>query len=211
MRGIGILLAAGLLLSPVVAQAQPQPGAFSADTSRIEPGPPPGAKPLRRDQFDEVVAKLFAAGDGNRDGTITLAEFNAAIAARRERAIRERFAEIDGDRNQALSYAEFSHWQNAMGSTVLADGVAAGGGALVAEEITIGFGDGDRDRIAERVIEPLTATALVEANEDYDSGVSLAELVAWEGRAFARFDDNSDNFVTFAELEMYRPEAPGGN
>lgn len=209
MRGIGILLAVTLLSAPA-AQAQ-NPAAFSADTSRIEPGPPPGAKPLRRDQFDEVVARLFAAGDGNRDGTITLAEFNAAIAARRERAIRERFAAIDGDRNQALSYAEFSQWQNAMGSTVLADGVAAGGGALVAEEITIGFGDGDRDQIAERVIEPLTATALVEANEDYDSGVSLAELVAWEGRAFARFDDNSDNFVTFAELEMYRPGAPGGN
>lgn len=210
MRRIGVLLAATLLVSPPSAQAQ-NPAAFSPDTSRITPGPPPGAKPLRRDRFDEAVGKLFAAGDSNSDGTITLAEFNAVVAATRERAIRERFAAIDGDRNQSLSFAEFAQWQHTMGSTVLSEGAEAGGGALVAEEIRISFGRGDEDELTEGVIEPLTATALVEANEDYDGGVSLPELIAWEGKAFASADQNSDSFVTFTELDVYRRGVPAGD
>lgn len=210
MGRIGVLLATALLLLPLPAQAQ-NPAAFSADTSRIEPGPPPGAKPLPRDKFDEAVAKLFAAGDSNDDGTITLAEFNATVAANRDRAIRDRFAAIDGDRNQSLSLAEFGEWQRRMGSTVLADGIDAAGGALVAEEIRIDFGRGDDDQLIERVIQPLTATALVEANEDYSAGVTLAELIAWEGKAFARLDQNGDTFVTYTELDTYRRGGAGGD
>jgi len=203
MRGIASLLAALMLLSPQAAAAQST--SFDADTSRITPGPPPGTKPLTRARFDDSVARLFAAGDSNRDGTITLAEFNAIVGAARDRAIGERFAAIDSNRDKALSLAEFAEWQRRMGSTVLADGSAAGGGGLVAEEIMIDFGRGDDDVLIERVIEPLTATALVEANEDYSSGVTLAELVAWEARAFDRADENDDNFVTVGEIDARKP------
>lgn len=198
MRRIGILLGAALLVSPLAAPAQTE--TYGADISRIEPGKPRGAKPLSREKFDEAVGKLFAAGDGNRDGTITLDEFNAAVAAGRERAIRDRFAAIDGNRDQSLSLAEFAEWQRRLGSTVLVDGPESGGGALVAEEIRIDFGRGDDDRIAQRVVRPLTATALVEANTDYDAGVTLAELVAWQSQHFAAADLNNDGFVVDGEL-----------
>jgi hypothetical protein len=205
MRRIGAILAAALLFSPLAAQAQDSVGSYGADASRIQRGRDPGAKPLRRDKYDEAVGKLFNAGDSNRDGTITLAEFNATVSAGRERAIRDRFATIDSDRDDTLSLAEFAEWQRRLGSTVLVDGPEAGGGALVAEEIRIGFGRGDENELIERVIAPLTATALVEANGDYDAGVSLAELVAWEGQAFEKADDNGDGFVTFDELAFNRP------
>lgn len=200
MRRIGIALAAAaLLVSPAAVQAQ-STGVYAADLSRIEPGKPPGSKPLSREKFDQAVGKLFAAGDGNGDGTITLDEFNAAVETGRDRAIRDRFAGIDSDSDQSLSFAEFAEWQRRMGSTVLADGPEAAGGVLVAEQISIGFGRGDDDKIAERLVKPLTATALVEANANYDGGVTLDELVAWESEAFAAADQNSDGFVVQAEM-----------
>jgi hypothetical protein len=205
MRRIGVAIAAVLVVSPVAAQAQSAADDYSSDFTHLQPGKPRGSKPLSRERFDEAVGKLFAAGDSNGDGTITLDEFNTAVETARDRAIRSRFAAIDADRNQSLSLAEFAEWQRAMGSTVLADGPEAAGGILVAEEIRVGFGRGDDDEIAERLVRPLTATALVEANEDYDSGVSRAELVAWEGKVFAAADQNNDGFVVPAELA----DAPG--
>src|SRR5690606_22230059 len=100
-----------------------------------EPRRRPG-EAIRRDRFDEAVEKMFAAADRDRDGTVTLEELRTAIESRKAAAIRGRFASIDADRNESISFPEFDRWQRGLGSIVLSDeGAAAASEAVVSEDI----------------------------------------------------------------------------
>jgi hypothetical protein len=209
------------LLFPASAGAQQGPP--GGDEPRdYTGGPPPmerqrryqAPEPIARKDFDRAVEKLFRAGDTNRDGQITLAELNAAIDARKARIVAERFAAIDRDRNQSISMAEFTAWQNALGAAALDEGVSGGQplGELVAEEVRIGFGDDGEGDMLGRMIDPLNSVVLVNANTDYDGGASLAELLAYEGRKFDALDANRDGWLTSDETQKLMPPegAPGG-
>jgi hypothetical protein len=204
VRAIGITLTLVLLAAPLPALAQERDSHCSQYTGDqfddlSSPDGPRPPQPLAREKYDEAVGRLFAAADTNKDGTITLAEFQAIIAGRREQAISERFAAIDTDRNKSVSYAEFAQWQRSLGSTVLADGGGPMDG-LVAEQIRLEPGRSRDSRLIARLIEPLSSTLIAAANTNYDAGVSLAELVAYEGKKFEAADSNHDGWLAPEEV-----------
>jgi hypothetical protein len=219
MAGIATAL---LLLAPLQAWAQDDGsgggypavgGAGGFDDpdlgSHIKPGGPRGPQPIERKKFDEAVAKLFKSADSNGDGTITLAELNAVIDARKQAVIGARFAQVDTDRDKSISFDEFSQWQRSLGSAVLSDS-AATGQLIVPEDIRYDPGRGDNDQLLAQLIEPLNATMLVAANTDYDAGVTLAELTAYEGKRWDGADANHDGWLTADEIGIYLPKARGG-
>jgi hypothetical protein len=164
-----------------------------------EPRRGPG-EAIRRDKFDDAVAKMFAAADSDRNGLVTLAELRAVIETRKDAAIRARFAGIDADRNQAVSLAEFNQWQRSLGSAVLSDeGAAAASTTRVADDIGPEPMRGAGGQVLARLVTPLNATMLVAANADHDGGASLAEVAAYEGARFEAADANGDGWVTDEE------------
>jgi Ca2+-binding EF-hand superfamily protein len=68
---------------------------------------------------DAELTSTFAEFDGNGDGRITGAEFQAAMTARgeeiTEREITEIFADADTDADGTISYAEFTAAWNRAG------------------------------------------------------------------------------------------------
>ena len=196
----GVALA---LLAPVAAAAQNNGQAgISARAdgfehlTRGEPRPTVG-EALRRDRFDEAVGKLAASADSDRDGTVTLAELRAVIGARKDAAIRDRFATVDANRDKTLSYAEFDQWQRGLGSLALSDEAAAtASAALVAEDVRPEPMRDPGGKVLARLVEPLNATMLAAANTNYDAGASLAEILAHEGKRFDAADANKDGWVT---------------
>lgn len=206
------------LLGPVAAHAQD--GGYAPENSRImRQSGPRMAEPIARKKFDQAVEKVFRAGDTNRDGTITLAEFNAAIEARKAAVIAQRFAAIDTDRNRQISIEEFTAWQHSLGSVILADsgaGALAQSGGLVAESLPLELGTGRDAEVFRDIIAPLSATLIVEANTNYDGGVSLEELLAYEGALFEKADLNKDGWlvpdeiISLQEREGKRPGGPLG-
>jgi hypothetical protein len=203
-----VALALALHSAPAAAQDWTNP-----EASRIDPRPPrnKALEPLARKAFDRAVTRLFAGGDRDRDGTITLAELNAAIDASKAEVVARRFAAVDSDRNQAISYAEFVAWQTSLGSAVLDEGTSGGRplSELVAEELRIDFGDSAEARTLDHLVEPLNSVVLANANTDYDGGVSEAELVAYEGRLFERADGNKDGWITPDESDALIARAVG--
>jgi len=149
---------------------------------------------------------MFASGDSDRNGLLTLAELRAAIEARKDAAIRSRFAGVDADRNQAVSFAEFNQWQRSLGSVVLSEeGAAAASNTVVSEDIRPEPVRGRGGLVLARLVAPLNATMLVAANADHDGGASLAEVAAYEGKRFEAADANSDGWVTDDELRQAAP------
>lgn len=191
-----------LLVTTVPAPAFAQ-GEYMPTGSRISQTPGPRAfRPVKREMLDDAVVQLFRLADSNGDGLATLDEFNGIMAARRDQVVRDRFAAIDTNRDQSLSFAEFSQWQANMGSAVLSESEAAGGIELVSEVLTVNIGRSDLDEAIEAVLRPVTATALIEANADYDGGVSLAELLAWQLGFFDQADGNKDGWLTQDEYAL---------
>jgi hypothetical protein len=207
------------LLAPLIGSApasaqdngqdgQPGMGTPAEGFEHLTPGQPrrsPG-EAVRRDKFDEAVAKMFASADTDRDGQLTLAELRTAIETRKAAAIHARFAGIDADRNQAVSFAEFDQWQRSLGSVVLSDeGAAAASSTVVSEDIGPEPVRGPSGPTLARLVAPLNATMLVAANTDHDGGASLAEVAAYEGKRFETADVNRDTWVTEDELRQARP------
>ncbi|WP_054530263.1 EF-hand domain-containing protein [Erythrobacter sp. SG61-1L] len=208
-RFLPTLAVALALAAPSVLAAQEVQ--YGGDMSRIKrPNGAPPSTPIARKKFDQAVEKIFRAADTDRDGTITLAEFNAAIEARKAAMIARRFAEVDTDRNRQISPEEFAAWQRTLGSAVLAeDGMTSGEQiALVAEQLPVELGKDREDEVLEDVIAPITATLIVEANTNYDGGVSLEELLAFEGARFDKADLNKDGWLVADEIVALR-EGPG--
>jgi hypothetical protein len=161
--------------------------------------------PIEREEFDEVVERMFAAADASRDGIVTLSEFQGVIAGRKEQAIQARFAAIDANRDRSVTLEEFGAWQRGLGSAVLSD--ARGGGAeVVVAEVIAPDARGDDGLFLNRLIEPLGSTVVTAANTDFDAGTSRAELVAYEGKRFEALDLDHDNELTPDELPD--PRAP---
>jgi hypothetical protein len=215
-QGVMAWWGALLVLAPLPAWAQDgQDGQQGMGEAREgfdhltsgEPRRRPG-EAVRRDRFDEAVEKMFAAADPDRNGMLTLAELRTTIEARKVTAIRGRFASIDLDRNQAVSFAEFDQWQRGLGSVVLSEeGAAAASGTVVSEDIRPEPERGPGAMVLARLVLPLNATLLAAANTNYDAGATLPEILAHEGKRFESADANADGWVTEEEL---RQAAPGG-
>lgn len=166
-------------------------------------------KAIKRARFDQIVTGMFQAADTNRDGTVTIDELHAIVAARRATIIKDRFAAIDTDRNGAISMAEFTAWQSRMGAVANSDAAATGDkGAPISDAIMPDLG---RDRVLAAVIEPLTGTTIASANTNYDAGISLAELLAYEGKLFDAADTDHDGYLWPQDLGARNPNGGGPN
>jgi len=180
------------------------------------PSKPRGPKPIKRARFDQIVTEMFRMADTNRDGTVTIDELHAIVAARRAALIKSRFAAIDTDRNGTISMAEFTAWQDRMGALANSDAAATGDtGAPISDAIMPDLGN---ERVLASVIEPLTGTVIANANTNMDAGLSLAELLAYEGKLFDAADTDHDGYLWPQDLRardrdggrMHRPGDPMG-
>lgn len=163
------------------------------------------SKPLERSRYDKAVTAMFHDADVNHDGTVTIDEVRGIVQARRDGIIRARFARIDSDHNGTISQKEFFAWQRQMGSAASADDAGEHEGP-VAEVIRPSLGNDPQDRIIGMLIAPLSATVVAEANSNYDAGVSLDELIAYEGKRFDAADTNHDGVLTFDEMRAMMPQ-----
>ena len=170
-----------------------------------QPTPP---KPIKRAQFDKVVTAMFREADVNRDGMVMIAELRGLFDARRETLIRARFAKIDSNHNGALSYEEFVAWQRQMGSVASSEVAGTGDrGGPIAEVLLPDVGDDPGSMSLAALIEPLSVGLITNANSNYDAGLSLEELLAYQGKRFDAADANHDGWLTMDEL---RPPSRGG-
>ncbi|MCJ2178367.1 EF-hand domain-containing protein [Novosphingobium album (ex Hu et al. 2023)] len=233
MRMISLLVAASVLLSSPAVMAQGMPGGMGdgggmgggMGGGRGGPGGGPGGgkaprapKPVKRKDFDKLVTGMFRMADADHDGTVALDELHAVIDARREAVISARFEAVDTDRNGMLSRAEFVVWQKQMGSAASSEGGGFGArDGQIADAIKPETGKDMEDLMLADMIEPLSGTVIARANTNYDAGVSLDELLAYEGKRFDAADKNQDGFLTMDELrpddrsgKTHGPGGPGG-
>lgn len=173
-------------------------------------GPPREMKPIKRAAFDKPVIAMFRTADSDKDGLVTLEELRAAIDARRDTLIRARFQRVDANHDGSLSLAEFLRWQQQMGSASLyeAQPITLNGGPIP-ETITPELDDDMADQALRRLIEPLSATVIVNANSNYDRGLSLGELLVFERARFDAADTDDDGGLSMFELRNLESDKPG--
>jgi hypothetical protein len=176
------------------------------------PRPPRDMKPISLKTFDGAVTGMFRAADANHDGMVTLAEFNQVVTARRDTVIRARFKAIDTNHNGQIDEAEFIAWQRAMGSTALSDNAATQYAEIIPDSIGPDLGDGERNEALSIAIEPLNAVVIAKANINYDAGMSLDELLAYEHARFDKADTDKDGMLSREEIDAMMPRrgGPGG-
>lgn len=183
-------------------------------------GPPPGGggggrprepKPISRAHYDKVVTAMFREADSDRNGIVTLDEFHAYIDVRRDAAIKARFAKVDANGDGNISMAEFTAWQKQMGSAATSEHAAFGDrGDQIADTIGPDVGKDDDDRMLADLIEPISGTVIAKANTNYDAGVSLEELLAYEGAKFDAADTDKDGYLSMQELRPKGRRGPDG-
>lgn len=209
-----LLFAAPLLLvntSTLLAQGVPGGGPPGGEgppgggSGRGKPPQPP--KPAKRSEYDKLVKQMFEAADADRDGTITIAELHSVVEQQRTARIEHRFKTVDKDGNGLISRPEFVAWQQDMGSAAGQEFTAIGDrdGPIANAIKPVGGKDQD-NRMLARLIEPLTGTAIARANSNFDAGVTLDELLAYEGLRFEAADKDHDGMLSIVEMQ---PDGPG--
>jgi len=174
-------------------------------------GPRP-MKPVKREKFDKAVTAMFRIADTDRNGVVTLKELQAIVDTRREAAIQARFDRIDANHDGSLDRAEFFAWQRQMGSAALSgEQAAAGNVGRMAESIVPDLKDDTDGEILARLIAPIDAMMIVTANTNYDDGMSLDELLAYERARFDAADIDKDGELSMDEVrELARKEEGRG-
>lgn len=218
MRKTLVLAAASLIAAALPAPLSAQMGGRGAPPpdegfprpSERRPRPP---KPIKRERLDRIVHAMFAQADTNRDGMVTLAELQAIGDARRAEAARKLFATIDKDGNGVLSQAEFLAWQQMPSAAVRpGDRPDAASDRRRSEAIVPEVDEDSDDARLIDLIDPLDALVIVAANTNYDAGVTLDELLAYERRKFDAADTDRDGELSVQELRALAPHdgSPGG-
>jgi len=165
-------------------------------------GRPQVMQTLKRKQLDDPVTAMFRAADADHDGIVTLAELKSVIAARRDAMIRARFEQIDTNHDHHIDLEEFLAWQRQLGSVASSEAQSVLAGP-VAEAIEPSLGGSPRDDMLRAIIAPLNAMTIVDANTNYDAGVSLEELLAFERKRFDAADTDGDGELTFEEIRAF--------
>lgn len=219
-----LALAACLIAGPALAQGMggmgggmrgggtgggPGGGVDHGPDMPVGPRGPHDMKPISRKAFDAAVISMFRAADANHDGTVTLAEFNEVVTARRDAIIRNRFKSIDTNHNGQIDENEFIAWQRAMGSTALSDSAATQYAEIIPNSIAPELGDGERDEALAIAVEPLNAVVIAAANTNYDAGMSLEELLAYEHARFDKADTDKDGTLSREEIDAMIPRRGG--
>lgn len=160
-------------------------------------------KPIPLKRYEAAVESMFRAADANKDGMVTLAEFESVITARRNALIHKRFVDVDANHDGRIDEGEFIAWESRKSSAEMAED---GGefAEIVPDAIFPDLGEGERDMALRLAVEPLGPVAIAKANVDYDAGISLAELQAYERACFDKADTNKDLFLSREEINAMR-------
>lgn len=153
---------------------------------------------------------MFRQADVDRNRLVTLEELRGIIDGRRDEVIRARFQAVDGDRNETISLAEFLAWQRQLGSLALADTQSTPLDQIIPEALPLPLGSDRDERILASLLEPLSATVIVNANTNYDAGVSLEELLAFQRRRFDAADSDGNGELSIDETFALPRGRPGG-
>jgi len=172
-------------------------------------GGPKDMKPIALKKYEAAVESMFRVADANKDGMVTMAEFESVITGRRNALIHKRFVEVDANHDGRIDEAEFIAWESRKSSAEIAED---GGefAEIVPDAIFPDLGEGERDMALRMAVEPLGPVAIAKANVDYDAGISLAELQAYERARFDKADTNKDLFLSREEIEAMRGGRGGG-
>lgn len=174
---------------------------------RPQGGPPPQMKPIDRDKMDGPVTDMFRAADLDKDGIVTLDELRTVLGRKRAAIIATRFKAIDTNGDKLIDEKEFDAWQQSLGTVAASDDEARGAGSgIVAETLPPDLGKSREDQMLRRIIEPLSATLLVSANTNYDKGMSLEELLAYEHQRFDNADTDKDGKLSAEEMRALAPK-----
>ena len=174
-----------------------------------EGGPPADRKPREMKPvsiktFDKAVESMFRIADVNKDGAVTLEEFVSVIAVRRAAVIHARFVGLDTNHDGRIDEAEFSAWAARQGAAAVLDEAPVNAGEIIPDSILPDLGDGERDLALLIAVEPLNPVVIAKANTNYDTALSLEELLAYEHARFSKADTNHDLFLNAQEIEALR-------
>ncbi|MFT3724684.1 MAG: EF-hand domain-containing protein [Hyphomonadaceae bacterium] len=167
---------------------------------------------LTKSEFDAALRARFDKIDANKDGSATREEFQAfrktEMEAHKAARAKERFAELDKDKNGQLSQAEFvagvpDHDQHGFHG---GDGPRPPMGGppprFMADAGPRGFGPEGRFKPGGPDQKPDAGPKRAgPLDADADGKVNFAEFSAGPLAAFARADANKDGTVTIAELQ----------
>lgn len=165
-------------------------------------GPMRAFDPIKRERLDKTVEALFREADANRDGTLTAEEVRSVIEAKRDSVIRARFDRVDANHDHRIDADEFLAWQRKMGDAALNEiQPQTDDGSPLPDAIDVpGKDDKLADRVIRRLVGPLDAVTLANANTNYDQGVTLDELLAYERAKFDKADTDHDGALSMDEL-----------
>jgi hypothetical protein len=167
-------------------------------------------KPISLKAFDKAVEGMFRIADTNHDGMVTLAEFGAVIQARRAAVIHTRFVALDANHDGRIDEAEFTAWSTRQGAAAMLDEPPVDAGEIIPDSITPELGQGERDGALLIAVEPLNPVVIAKANVNYDEGLTLEELLAYEHARFTKADTNQDLFLNAQEIEALQGPRGGG-
>jgi hypothetical protein len=210
MKKLLLALSALLLVTPATAQRGPEGG---MGRGRHQEGGPPrmrAIEPVGRERFDRIVTDMFHAADSDRDGLVTIGEVRAIAGARRDVLIGNRFERVDRNGDRTVSREEFFAWQHDLGSVAQSEEAQAIGRGLVPETIAPDFRNEMEARLLTGIVEPMGASLVVGANANYDAGLSLDELLAYEGKRFDAADRDRNKAISIDEAPRREGRLPGG-
>jgi hypothetical protein len=214
MKKLLLCLSALLLVTPAAAQQGPPQGREGGmGRGRHEQGGPPrirAIEPVERERFDRLVSDMFRAADSDRDGLVTIGEVRGVASARRDVLIGKRFEQVDRNSDRAVSRDEFFAWQHDLGSVAQSEEAQAIGRGIVPETIAPDFRNEMEARLLTGIIEPMGASLVVDANSNYDAGLALDELLAYEGKRFDGADRDRNKAISIDEAPRREGRLPGG-
>lgn len=213
---LAIAVSAAILLAatPFAASAQGMGGGGGMGGGKGKQGAGQGQgqraaqmQPIKRKDIDKLVERNFRDADTDRNGMVTIAELRAAIQARKDAAILQRFARIDANGDRIIDEKEFLAWQGKLGATVLApDAQQVAGTEFVGETIPLELEDKPGAIMLSRLVAPLSVPLLTAANTNYDAGMSLEELLAYHRAKFDALDLDKNGELDRNELRALAPE-----
>jgi hypothetical protein len=174
-----------------------------------EPRKPREMKPIPQKIFDKAVEGMFRVADLNKDGIVTLAEYEEVVAQRRRAVIHARFLAVDTNHDKIIDEAEFQAWQGRKGSAALVD-EPVDFGEIISESIEPELGNGQRDLALSIAVEALNPVVITKADANYDGNLTLDELLAYERARFKKADTNDDGYLSTEEIAAMRGPRSGG-
>lgn len=170
--------------------------AGAASAQATAPAAAPAAASVSKADFVARRMAPLVALDADRDGSVTVAERQAARQTRIQAAAQRRFDRLDADRNGAISREEFQ----APGAARRAEGVRAEG-PRHARRAALQRHRGDAGRRGAMMRPGRAGPALRAASRP----VAIADARTRIEAAFDRLDADKDGVLTAAERQSARP------